>query len=227
MIQEEFRDFVFKFAKHASVNGVAYIILFGSVAKGDADRRSDVDILVVLDTYSHDFDTMEVKKMISELALTLEKEYDRNIQVVFTNKKYEGLDEYFVEKVMREGIVIFSHSASITIDGLESEPYSLIIYGLGDISIKEKMRVKRLMYGHRSKKIIKGKTYISEKIGLIHQLQGLRIAAGAVAIPQKKINDIENELNKLNITYKKLDIWLTRDSIRKMQISNSLVHEKK
>ncbi len=69
------------------MEGVAYIFLFGSVAKSDADRRSDVDILVVLDTYGHDFDSMEGKTRISELALTLEKEFDRNIQVVFTNKK--------------------------------------------------------------------------------------------------------------------------------------------
>jgi predicted nucleotidyltransferase len=69
------------------VGGVAYIFLFGSVAKGDADLRSDVDILVVIDTFSQEFDSTEAKTRISELALTLEKEFDRNIQVVFTNKK--------------------------------------------------------------------------------------------------------------------------------------------
>ncbi len=62
---------VFKFPRPASVEGVAYIFLFGSVAKGNANRRWDVDILVVLDTFSQEFDSTEAKTRISELALTL------------------------------------------------------------------------------------------------------------------------------------------------------------
>ena len=86
MIQEEFREQIFKFARLASVDDVAYIFLFGSVAKGDADRRSDIDIFIVFDTYDKDFEDMEAKVKISEIAFTLEKEYDRRIQLISTNK---------------------------------------------------------------------------------------------------------------------------------------------
>jgi predicted nucleotidyltransferase len=219
MIQEEFKDLVFKFARYASTDEVAYIFLFGSVAKGNADRRSDVDMLVVLDTENPDFEKMEAKITISELALTLEKEFDRNIQVVFTNRKYEGIDAYLIQKVLKEGIVLFSKTPSITINGIEAEPYAIILYELGDISLRDKMRVKRLMYGHKTKKVIKGKTYESKRDGIVQQLQGLRLASGAVAIPQKNIQLIENEFERLKLKYKRVDIWLTKDGLRKMQTS--------
>ena len=54
-LQEEFRDLVFKFAREPSKKEVSYIFLFGSVAKGDADRRSDVDLLVVFDTDKEEY----------------------------------------------------------------------------------------------------------------------------------------------------------------------------
>ena len=86
MIQEEFEDIVFEFAKKASrYEDVACIFLFGSVAKGDTDRRSDIDILVVFDADKEDIDA---KNEVSDLALSLEKKYDRNVQVIFTNKDW-------------------------------------------------------------------------------------------------------------------------------------------
>jgi predicted nucleotidyltransferase len=217
MIQEEFKDLVFKFARHASVNEVAYIFLFGSVAKGDTDRRSDIDILVILDTYDKDFEDMEAKTRISELALTLEKEYDRGIQVVFTNKKYEGLDEHFIEEVLKEGIILYAKSPSIEIRGLTLEPYAMIMFSLENLNSRDKMKIKRILYGQKTRKVIKDKTYESIKIGIVQSLKGMRIGPGAVLLPQKKASILENEMKKLKLTLKRVDILLTENSLRRMR----------
>ena len=217
MIQEAFKDLVFKFAQHASVDGVAHIFLFGSVAKGDADKRSDIDLLVVMDTCSDDYEESETEKTISELALTLEKEYDRRIQVVLTNKGYKGLDAYFIEKVLKEGILLYSKAPAIAVGGLSAEPYSLIIYNLVKLDPKEKMKVKRLLYGSKSKKSIGNKTYENEKAGLVQQFQGARIGSGAIAVPYKNTKTIEDKLIKLSVTYKKIDFWVTGDGIKKLR----------
>lgn len=217
MIQEEFKDLIFKFARHASVNEVAYIFLFGSVAKGDADRRSDIDILVVLDTFDKDFEDMEAKTKISELALTLEKEYDRRIQVIFTNKNYEGLDEHFIEEMIKEGILLYAKSPSVVVHGLKLEPYAMIMFSLENLNTKDKMKVKRILYGLSTKKVVKGRFYKSEKIGLVQQLQGIRVGAGVIAVPQKNVKLFEDELNKLKLTFKIIDLWLTKDNIRRLE----------
>ncbi len=198
---------------------MAYIFLFGSVAKGDADRRSDVDILTVLDTYNKDFEEMEAKTRISELALTLEREFDRNIQIVFTNKNYEGIDGHLIEEVLKEGILIFAKYPSIVVQGFELDHYILITFSLEKLSAKDKMRVKRLLYGFKTKKFIKGVTYRYEDAGLVQKLDGLRIGPGVIAIPKKNILAIERELNNLKLKFKIIDLWLTKDSIKKLQYS--------
>lgn len=218
MIQTEFKDLIFKFARHASVDDVAYIFLFGSVAKGNADRRSDIDILVVLDTENTDFEEMEVKTRISELSLSLEKEFDRNIQVVFTNKNYNGLDAYFIQQVIKEGVLLYAKTPSIIVQGLELEYYTIIIFNLENLKSRDKMKFKRILYGHKTKKIVRRRLYESEKVGLIQQLQGIRMGAGVIAIPQKNVRNIEEELKKLKINFKEIDMWLTKDSIRKLQL---------
>lgn len=217
MIQEEFKDLIFKFARHASMDEVAYIFLFGSVAKGDADRRSDVDILVVLDTFDKDFEDMGAKARISELALTFEKEYDRGIQVIFTNKNYESLDQHFIEEVLKEGMILYAKSPSIEIQGLTIEPYAMIMFTLENLNSRDKMKVKRILYGQKTRKVVKGKSYESVKTGIIQSLQGLRIGPGAVLLPQKKASILENELKKLKLTLKRVDILLTENSLRRMK----------
>ncbi|MBW8002907.1 MAG: nucleotidyltransferase domain-containing protein [Planctomycetes bacterium] len=218
ILQEEFRSLVFKFAKEASKEEVSYILLFGSVARGDTDRRSDVDLLVVFDTDKDDFEDLEARNEVSELALDLEKEYDKNVQVIFTNRNFHGLDEYFIKEVMNGGILLYARSPRIEVKGLELEPYTLILYNLKKFSKKEKMKLKRLLYGHTTRKKVKGKTYKSEKIGLVQQLDGKHLGAGVITVPQTKAQSLEKELEKLKLDYRRIDLWLTEDDLIKIRI---------
>ena len=48
MIQEEFKEPIFEFAKQLSdFNEVTSITLFGSVSKGEAISTSDIDVFVI------------------------------------------------------------------------------------------------------------------------------------------------------------------------------------
>ncbi|MFQ6063436.1 MAG: nucleotidyltransferase family protein, partial [Methanosarcinales archaeon] len=134
------RDLVFEFAKQASKFKVAYIFLFGSVAREEEDKRSDVDLLVVFETKKN-VEDLKDKKKVSNLALDLEKKYDKNLQIVFTNKNFDGLDSYFLQQVLREGILLYANSFPIQIKNFKLESYSLISYSLKNLSKPDKMRV--------------------------------------------------------------------------------------
>ena len=192
--------------------------MFGSVAKGDADRRSDIDLLVVLDTDSKDFDEMGVKGRISELSLYLEKEYDRNIQVLFANRNFDGFDSYFIKEIMREGIVLYSKSPSIKVKNLELEPYTLILYNFNEVDRKERLKIRRLLHGHKTRKVVKGRIYESEKVGLVQELSGYHIAPGSIVLTQKNAKLLEERLEKLNTSYKRIDMWLAEDDVIKIRI---------
>ena len=216
MIQEEFEDIVFEFAKKASrYEDVACIFLFGSVAKGDTDRRSDIDILVVFDADKEDIDA---KNEVSDLALSLEKKYDRNVQVIFTNKDFDGLDRYFLKEVVHEGILLYAKHPKIEVKNLELEPYRMILYDLKKFDEREKRRIRRLLYGHKTRKEIKGKVYRSEKKGLVQGLDGKHIGRGVIVIPQTKVQSLEKELEKMKIDYRRIDMWLAEDDKIKIKI---------
>lgn len=218
MIQDEFKDLVFKFAREASLKEVAYIFLFGSVAKGDADRRSDIDLLVVFDTDFKDFEDLEIKGLISEIALDLEKEFDKDIQLLFSNRNFDGLDEYFIKKVTSEGILLYARTPRIKVNKLGLEPYVLIIYNLKNFDEKEKMKIRRLLLGHKTRKIVKSKIYENERKGFIQELHGKHIGRGLLTIPQKSAQAMEEWLERFKIEHKRIDMWLAEDDVIKIRM---------
>ncbi len=209
-IQKDFRGLVFEFAKRAiEYESVLSVILFGSVARGEADRRSDADILLIFDTLKN-ARTLKERSEISKMSLDMEKKFDKNIQLVFSNKNYDGLDRQFVENVFKEGIILFGKNPQVDVERLKLESFSLIHYSLTELKDSDKMRIKRIFYGHRTTKRYKGKVYKSEIKGLIEQLGGKRTGIASFLIPSKKTGDIESILKKFGIKFEKIDLWISR-----------------
>lgn len=218
MIQPEFKELIFKFAREASLEDVAYIFLFGSVAKGDADRKSDIDLLVVFDTSSEDFEDSGSRGLISEIALDLEKEFDRSIQVIFSNRNFEDLDQYLIRKITLEGILLYARPIKVEVRGLELEPYSLILFNLKTFDGREQRRIRRLLLGHKTQKRVKGKIYESMKEGVIQDFGGKYIGGGLLAVPQKNILTMEKWLTRFKVEFKRIDMWLAEDDVIKIRM---------
>jgi len=216
VIQDDFKEVLFKFVREACVEDVANIFVFGSVAKGTADNRSDIDLLVIFDTESEDIDRLEAKNRISELALSLEREYERALQIIFSNKRFSGLERYFIEKVFNEGILLYSKSPRIAIKGLEMESYSLLLYQVNNLDIKERLKVKRVLFGYKTSKKVKGRVYRTEKEGLVTEVGGCRLNSGTIMIHKKNTKRIEEALKEFRVKYKIVDIWLPDDSVIKI-----------
>lgn len=209
-MQKEFKDVVFDFVKRVSdIDLIQCIILFGSVARGEADRRSDVDFLVVFDTELPP-ESVKEREKISEIALDLEKKYDRSIQVVFTNKNFDGLDRQFVEETFREGIMLYGRIPQIDAGKLMLEPFTLIYFSLKKLSKSDKMRVKKALYGHRTLKEYKGKVYKSEVKGLVEEFGGMRTGIASVLIPARRTKEFLEVLKKFGVEYHTLDVWISR-----------------
>ena len=209
-MQKEFKDIVFDFAKRVSdIDIMQYIILFGSVARGEADRRSDVDFLVVFDTELPP-ESIKERERIGEIALDLEKKYDRSIQIIFTNRNFDGLDRQFVEEILREGIILYGRIPQIDVGKLKLEPFTLIHFSLKRLGKSDKMRVKKALYGHRTVKEYKGKVYRSEVKGLVEEFGGIRTGIASVLIPARKTKEFLEVLKKFGVEYNTIDVWISR-----------------
>lgn len=198
MIQKEFKEPVFEFVKRITdFDNVKYIFLFGSVARETADKRSDIDICVIINDNN--------RKRISETALDLEKAYNKNIQVVIS-KNFEGLDDYFIKQLMNEGILLYGKTPIIKLKNLKCEEYVLFSYSLENLKHSEKMKLKRILYGYNTIKRSDKKTYKSFYQGLIKEMGGFSPGKGCLLIPINNSKYIENIFKENKIKYSKVEV---------------------
>lgn len=198
MIQKEFKEPVFEFVKRiADFDNVKYVLLFGSVARETADKRSDIDICVIINDNN--------KKKISETALDLEKAYNKNMQIVIS-KNFEGLDDYFIKQLMNEGILLYGKTPIVKFKNLKCEEYALLSYSLENLNHSDKMRIKRILYGYNTIKRSDKKTYKSFYQGLIKEMGGFSPGKGCLLMPINNSKYIENVFKENKIKYDKVEV---------------------
>lgn len=206
MISHEFSEAVFEFSKLAAKTGASQVILIGSVARGEAKSNSDVDFIVVLDTRNLSKSTK--RKTISKIALDLEKKYDIDIQVTFCTSDFKNIDPYLIEKAFSEGIIMYSDAPLLRLRGLKLERKALIIFELTNLTQSQKMKVRNALYGHKTIRKYKDKTYESKSIGLAEEYACERIASGVLLAPQNKAGEIEKALKRFEAKVTKRDVWI-------------------
>jgi len=78
------------------------VYLFGSYARGEADKESDIDVLIVLDrvdNYSQEIDRT------SELVAQLSLECDKSISCVYVSEeRWKGEETMFLINVRKEAV---------------------------------------------------------------------------------------------------------------------------
>lgn len=196
------KDIIKSISGHKEVKTV---ILFGSVVRGQDKPASDIDICVVVGKRDR-----PSEKAISDSLLELEKRYNRDVQLIIADEEFKGIERQFLETILREGRVIAGTIPSIPIQKLQLEPYAIIKYEMKNLSHSDKMRLARLLYGKKTRKIYKGKTYISQKRGLLTQLKGTRAGRNSVLLPEKESWILEMKLSELGIRTKKVCAWLQK-----------------
>ena len=186
-----------------SNSNIQATVLFGSYAREQAHVQSDIDICIIVKNE-------KLQNQISNQILRLEKKYDKNINILITTPALKDLDRQLVETILREGIVLYGTLPYISIQQLELEPYEIIKYDLSRLSQSDKMKIKRLLYGIKTKKKYKGKIYESKQKGIVEDFGGLRIGIASILIPEKLSWEVENMLRQYEISIRKITIWLSK-----------------
>ena len=84
------------------------VILYGSYARGDYDKNSDIDIMILTDF--NDREIIEYRTKIREMACDLEIENDVTISPIVRNiEKYNARIDVipFYDNVQKEGVILF------------------------------------------------------------------------------------------------------------------------
>lgn len=200
-MREEDKRFLEEFVKRArKLPNLEAIILFGSLARGEEDRRSDIDLLMIFDHKNPEEYIPNVSKIISKLSPR------REVRPVLTNLK--DYDPDFLNNVIREGRVLFG-KVVLSPKKLGLKAYKIIHYSTKGLDNALKMRLYRSIHGYKIKTMKRGKIYTSEKGGLINQRDVILLGTNVIALPENLAKEFLRFLEVNNITHRTWKVWFS------------------
>lgn len=174
------------------------VVLFGSFARGDVDRRSDIDLLLVLDREDLASARSDVAAILSDLKPR------REMSPTLTNLR--DLEPTFLRNVFREGKVLHG-KLLLTPDHLALRPRVLVSYDLSGKKASDKVHVSRMVHGFRSRKTVDGKPRVYEYPGLKGRSDALLVSRSAILLRPEDADELAGELDRRKIPYDRREVY--------------------
>lgn len=203
MIQPRFILPIAEFVARANkVPSLTHVILFGSVARGEADRRSDIDLCLVFDT-KHDPERKELR--VAE-AIAAEIERKHEVRISLTAQRLRTMDAGLLENLCAEGVLVWGKPLVVDVKKLRLKRFVILSYDLSSLPSTEKVRIHRMFHGYKVVKRYKGKKYVSEGEGLIKRSGGKALGRGVVMFPAEHLKHVVAALDR-RAKYHVLEVW--------------------
>lgn len=172
------------------------IILFGSVARGEADINSDIDLF-----FNTKKNEEKIKKVVKE---ELNKFYNSKIYEIWNQKgiknqisiKVGNLDEWELKRsIISDGIILYSR--------YKESPKDIklfVQFNLNPIkNIAKRNKIIRKIFGRKEK------NHFSN--GILENLNGKKLSPASFIVPKENSQKIIEILGKEKINYKLFEIW--------------------
>ncbi len=176
------------------------VILYGSVATGEADEESDIDIFIDIDN--------SYEKKIRDLLKIFEKTFNKKWKMKgiknpvslivgdLNSEKWEDLKRSMQSK----GILLYGKYKEIP---EEMESYLFFKLNFSVLERREKVNIWRKLYGYSQK--VKDKKYVKQ--GIVSELNGKKLEKGIIIIPAVNVKKMKDFLKKNKVDFSVNEIW--------------------
>ncbi len=177
--------------------GIDNIILFGSVARGDFDEESDIDIFV--DTKKNiEEDVHKVMSLFNQSEI--QKKWELKGIKNEISVKVGDLSKWRLRRgIITDGILLYGKFKDIAKD---IEYYLLLTLSFRKFRQSQKVKLWRKLYGYKQK--VGKKIYHSK--GIVDKSDTKRLE-NCLIVPMKNKKEILDFLNKEGIKYSVNEIW--------------------
>jgi len=196
-------DFSSFLLKSSIAGDIKNIILFGSVARGDFDSESDIDIFV--DTVEGRAIGNEVAKLLSafEKSETHEKWKLRGLKNPISVKTGQLERWELYRSIISSGILLYGKYERMPED---AKYHFLFVLDFRKMDRSRKIKLWRELYGYRQK--VGEKVFVSK--GILEEISGKKIERGVIAVPAEHKEKILDFIKKNGIKHKIIEIWAER-----------------
>ena len=178
-------------------DGVVAIIVFGSYARGDFGRKSDLDLLILLRTRSEAERSQAEQRVIRAVV---EAESDARIPVhlaplVADAGRPDALGPSLLHELWTDGVVLYAEASALaTLQPGGLAPWDVVRFSLQGTLPRERVRLARRLHG------------TAGRPGIIH-LPGINLARGAALVPADQARAVRDALDDAGATYDIVPVW--------------------
>ncbi len=211
VIPDEIKCAIFDFIQRAEeIPNLVSATLFGSIVSGDLSKKSDIDISLLFNTDHNPELGVELKSAL-KIGSELTKEYQlaHSFSFICTNLRDIGENEIdFLWNLEKEGVIIWQkENPFLNKDFLKKLRAKVIIsYSLKELSVKDKSKIHRALYGYQTKSKIANKVYETIKEGVVSG-DSKKLGQGTVLLTLKAWHELEKIFEQIKVKYVKYKIW--------------------
>jgi len=208
--QEKFREPLKEFAKKAVelTDAILEIVVYGSVARGEADSRSDIDVFILLSKplgAGVEDELFGLAREISEKHFYRKGEWNKINLVSCSPEKIRGFDKSMLV-AMLGGIRLYSKFESLVIQPLE--PAVLFHLDLKGVSEATKKRMDAALRGWTSSYAGKKGRIKKEYEGLLQRYSASRLARDAYLVSSDYARVFSEFFTGHGIKFTEMGVWL-------------------
>ena len=194
------------YLKNEIIDKISAIVLFGSVARGNFDKQSDIDIFIDVNLPKDiPFIETAVNEAINEFEVKSRGSWHlrgiKNQIKCIVGMLSDDTWKELKKDIESYGILLYGRFKS---GAQDLESYSLFDYSLRDFKQKKRVAFQRRLLGYKSKK--KKKVYASS--GLIGQLKGTKLENNNLIVPTRSANSLQKFFIENKVTPKIKEIWI-------------------
>ena len=176
---------------------VAGLILFGSYARGDFGRKSDVDLLILFEAVASPETAAAGRAAIRQVGeVELEARLPMHLAPLLASvEQPETLGADLLHDIWRDGQVLYARAAALAFlqpDGLT--PWALIRFSAARASPRERVRLSRRLHG------------MAGRPGLVHP-PSLTLGPGTLLVAASQAQAVRTALEEAGAAYDVLPVW--------------------
>jgi len=176
----------------SGVEGVGGVVLYGSIIRGEASPKSDIDVMIFPIKQE---DLGDMKSVLAGIFRELEKKY--SLRVSFSQSIYTGKeDTYFLWELARDGVVIYCRPEMLVQPAGNARPCALLSYSYSGLDARTKQMMHRMLFDSKS----------GLKIDRGNKME--YIAPGVILLPVEKEKMALDFFERYGVKYGLTKIWL-------------------
>jgi predicted nucleotidyltransferase len=212
MIPDELMLPIMEFIRRANeIPNLKAAVLFGSAVEGTMTKKSDIDVLLLFNT-DHNPELGDEMKAALNLSGDIAKKFDLPYSFSFVAKNLndpKDVEPDFLWTVAEKGILIWGKPDLSLMKEVHPslEAMALVKFSLEGLPGKNRASIRRALYGYRVEKTVKGKTYASQRGGLVNK-RDYRLTPGVVMVPASLLDQVSEILKRNGAKFKITRIWV-------------------